>query len=312
MGDGVEYGRARTEVARCIRAGFFRASRKRSVVFAGSAIALSAFLSTVTLDAAFSSDLGLQPANPSAPPAGSIDSGWVATLKATGEFLPDWEGAKSYSFLSYPSISLRPSDAREWSAPDDGLDFSVYDASGFSIGPVARYELGRYRSDDPRRLFGIHDVSWTIEPGIFAEFWAIPGMFRTRLEIRHGLDTRNGFVADAATDYLLRFGAATFAVGPRLSFGDRDFMRKQFGVSLTDSRQNGAVSPFRPDGGPKSAGVATSLTYDFSKEWSAVIYGGYDRLVDDAAKSPLVRKLGSADQFQAGLTLSYSFSLHGL
>ena len=155
-----------------------------------------------------------------------------STSGANAGVLPDWEGAKSYSFLGYPSVSLRRADAREWSSPDDGLDFSVYDAHGFSVGPVAAYELGRYRNDDPRRLFGIHDVPWMIEGGVFAEFWAIPDTFRARIEIRHGLGSGNGFVADAAVDYLLHFGAATFALGPRLSLGDQDFMRRQFEAGI--------------------------------------------------------------------------------
>ena len=105
----------------------------------------------------------------------------------------------------------------------------------------------------------------------------------------------------------MHFGQATFAHGPRLGLGDQDFMRRQYGVTLTDALQNGSVTPFKPDGGLRSAGVATSVTYDLSKQWSAVLYGGYDRLVADAAKSPLVKKLGSPDQFHAGLTVSYSF-----
>jgi outer membrane scaffolding protein for murein synthesis (MipA/OmpV family) len=280
----------------------------------GTSLGFCAVLYLATISTAFPADPDISPRTSGSvsAPGTSIDSGWFATLKATGGFLPSWEGAKSYSFLGYPSIELRRADAREWSAPDDGLDFSVYDARGFSIGPVVRYELGRYRSDDPRRLFGIQDVPWTIEPGVFAEFRAVPNMFRARLEVRHGLGSGNGFVADAAADYLLHFGPATFALGPRLGLGDQEYMRKQFGVTLTESLQNGAVAPFKPDGGLKSAGVATSVTYDFSKQWQAVVYGGYDRLVADAAKSPLVRKLGSPDQLQLGLTLNYSFSLSGL
>jgi MipA family protein len=258
----------------------------------------------------FAADLGAS--TTPAPAPSTSDNGWVATLKANAGFSPDWEGAKSYSFLAYPSVSLRRADMREWSAPDDGFDFAVYDSPVFSIGPVARYESGRYRNDDPRRLFGIHDVPWTVEPGIFAEFWPIPDMLRARIELRHGLGSGNGFVADAAADYLVHFGQATFALGPRLGLGDQEFMRREFGVTLTDALQNGSVTPFKPDGGLKSAGVASSVTYDISKQWSAVLYGGYDRLVADAAKSPLVKKLGSPDQFRAGLTVSYSFGLSGL
>ncbi|MBV9114662.1 MAG: MipA/OmpV family protein [Hyphomicrobiales bacterium] len=312
MGDGLEYLLSPNEFARLRGVGPFGARRIGHLVCAGMASALSMLPLAASIDAALSADFGQPQAGVPASVPTPLDSGWIATLKVTTDLLPDWEGAKSYSFLAYPSVSLRRADARDWSAPDDGLDFSIYDASGFSIGPVARYELGRYRSDDPRALFGIHDVPWSIEAGGFAEFWPIPNTFRARIEIRHGIAAGNGFVADAAADYLLHFGPATFALGPRLSLGDRDFMRTQFGVTLTDSLQNGAVTPFKPDGGLKSAGVATSVTYEFSKEWSAVVDGGYDRLVADAAKSPLVKKLGSPDQFRVGLTVNYSFGLSGL
>jgi MipA family protein len=316
MRDGGEYLQIPVEVARRGVDDRSYAPPAIHLVPGGAALFLCALLFAATLNPAFSADLGTPQTgasdSPPAPATSSLGSGWVATLKANAGILPDWEGAKSYSFLAYPSVSLVRADALEWSSPDDGLDFSIYDAHGFSIGPVAAYELGRYRNDDPRRLFGIHDVPWTIEPGVFAEFWAIPNTFRARLEIRHGLGSGNGFVADAAADYLLHFGPTTFALGPRLSLGDQEYMRRQFGVTLTDSLQNGSVTPFKPDGGLKSAGLATSVTYDFSKQWSAVAYGGYDRLVADAGKSPLVKKLGSPDQFHAGLTVNYSFSLSGL
>ena len=169
---------------------------------------------------------------------------------------------------------------------------------------------GRYRADD-QKLFGLRDVRWTIEPGAYVEFWPIPDTLRAHFELRHGVDSRDGFVADAAVDYLWHVGPATVAIGPRLSLGDEDFLRRDYGVSFTDAVQNGIVTPFKPVGGLHSAGVATSLTYDVTQAWSTTVYGGYDRLVGDAAKSPLIRKLGSADQFKAGLTVSYSFGFSG-
>jgi outer membrane protein len=310
MGDGGKFFLPRSEGVRRAGAGLFSASRVRRERSIGRPIsAICFFLLAALASPSFGADLSASatPHPVAAPAIATPDSGWVATLKANVDVLPDWEGAKSYSFLAYPFVSLRRADAREWSAPDDGFDFSVYDSPGFSIGPVSRFELGRYRNDDPRRLFGIHDVSWSLEPGIFAEFWPIPNTLRTRSELRHGTGSGNGFVADAAADYLMHFGQATFALGPRLGLGDQDFMRRQYGVTLTDALQNGSVTPFKPDGGLRSAGVATSVTYDLSKQWSAVLYGGYDRLVADAAKSPLVKKLGSPDQFHAGLAMSYSF-----
>jgi MipA family protein len=253
-------------------------------------------------------DLG---ATTMAPPAPVSTEGWIITLKGNVSYSTNWQGSKSYGAEGYPSISFRrASEPATWSAPDDGFGLPVYETRGFSVGPVARYDSGRYRSDD-QKLFGLRDVRWTIEPGAFVEFWPIPDTLRAHFELRHGVDSRDGFVADAAVDYLWHIGPATVAVGPRLSLGDQDFLRRDYGVSFTDAVQNGIVSPFKPNGGLHSAGVATSLTYDMTQAWSTTVYGGYDRLVGDASKSPLIRKLGSADQFKAGLTVSYSFGFSG-
>jgi len=237
--------------------------------------------------------------------------GWIITLKGNVSLSTTWDGAKTYGAEGYPSFSFRRANQPAiWGAPDDGFGISVYDSPFFSIGPVARYNSGRYRADE-KKLFGIRDVPWTLEPGMFVDFWPIPDTLRAHVELRHGLNSNNGFVADAGVDYLMHVGQTTFALGPRLGLGDQDLMRKEFGVTPTDALQNGIVTPFKPGGGLRSAGVATSVTYDLSQAWSTTVYGGYDRLVADAAKSPLVRKLGSPDQFRAGLTVSYSFGFSG-
>jgi len=246
-----------------------------------------------------------------APPAPASTEGWIITLKGNVSFSNAWEGSKDYDFQGYPSFSFRrASEPATWGAPDDGFGIPLYENPYFSMGPVGRYDSGRYRSDD-KKLFGIRDVRWTVEPGAYVEFWPIPNTLRAHVELRHGVDSRDGFIADAAVDYLVHIGQTTFAFGPRLGLGDQDMMRRDFGVSFTDAVQNGIVTPYKPSGGLRSAGLASSVTYEISKTWSTTLYGGYDRLLADAAKSPLVRKLGSPDQFEAGLSLSYSFGFSG-
>jgi outer membrane scaffolding protein for murein synthesis (MipA/OmpV family) len=261
------------------------------------------------LTASHAADLG---AAEQPPALLSSTEGWIITLKANGSFSTEWAGSKSYDPQGYPSFSFRrASEPATWSAPDDGFGIPVYENRFFNIGPVARYDSGRYRSDD-QKLFGIRDVVWTFEPGIYAEFWPIPDILRARIELRHGFVSNGGFLADASVDYLWHVGQTTFAIGPRLGANDEDTMRREFGVKLIDATQNGIVTPYTPNGGFRSAGLATSVTYDMSDTWSTTIYGGYDRLIGDAAKSPLIRKLGSPDQFRAGLSVSYSFGFKGL
>ena len=182
--------------------------------------------------------------------------------------MPNWEGAKTYSFLD--TLSFRASHrAHEWSAPDDGFDFSVYESRGFSFGPVAATSSAGIAPTTRAGCSAFTTCAGASSRGL-RRVLADSRYVATRIELRHGSGFGDGFVADAAVDYLWHFGSATFAFGPRLGLGDQDFLRREYGVTLTDALQNGSCTPFKPDGGLRSAGVATSVTYDLSQAWSAV------------------------------------------
>jgi MipA family protein len=49
------------------------------------------------------------------------------------------------------------------------------------------------------------------------------------------------------------------------------------------------------------------LRYAWTKHIDTEVFGEYERLLGSSAKAPLVRQRGSANQFVAGLGLSYKF-----
>jgi outer membrane protein len=66
---------------------------------------------------------------------------------------------------------------------------------------------------------------------------------------------------------------------------------------------------YRPGGGIHAVALASGLSYQFNPRFGMFGFARYERLVGDAAKSPIVRQFGSRDQFSAGLGLSYTFIL---
>ena len=54
------------------------------------------------------------------------------------------------------------------------------------------------------------------------------------------------------------------------------------------------------------------MSYRFSEQWRVPGYGGYNRIMDDAADSPITRNLGSRDLYTVGAKISYSFTYNGL
>ena len=241
-----------------------------------------------------------------APP--STTTGWIATVKGNLAVGPTYPGADDYSFVGFPSISFRRAGTpARFTAPDDGLSFSILEeSSSFRFGFVGRYEGGRYLNDD-RRLFGLAKVDWAVEPGLFLEFWPVE-LLRARAEIRRGFNGYEGFVADFGLDFVQRAGAFTFSVGPRVALGGDDFTKTYFGVTPYEASLNGFVTPYDPSGGFTSVGATSAVSYDWSEQWSTTAYVTYKRLVGDAADSPIVKRYGSENQIGLGLTVSYSFA----
>jgi outer membrane scaffolding protein for murein synthesis (MipA/OmpV family) len=239
------------------------------------------------------------------PPAGTSDV-YVVTITANGQFTPRFPGSRDLTGMVYPSLSFRRSDEPpRFTAPDDGISISVFDNPSFRVGPVARYQSGRYLQDD-RRLFGLRKLDWDIEPGVFAEFWPLT-FIRARLEARHGIRAGSGFAGNAGVDFVLPYQRFTVSVGPRMTFGDDQYVQRYFGVTPLEARRS-RFAAFRPKGGITSLGLLGSVTYAWNETWATTAYVGYNRLIADAADGPIVRGIGSRDQLTFGAKLSYSFN----
>jgi len=113
-------------------------------------------------------------------------SGWIISIGGTATARPKYEGASTFGFSGAPSLSWRRvGETRAFSAPDDGIGLALFDNKTFRVGPVGRFRAGRYSGSDAE-LGGLRDVPWTIEAGLFVEFWPIIDRLRTRLEVRQG------------------------------------------------------------------------------------------------------------------------------
>ena len=64
---------------------------------------------------------------------------------------------------------------------------------------------------------------------------------------------------------------------------------------------------YDPNGGIQAYGATATFLTQLSPRWGIYTYARYDRLVGEAADSPIVRQLGSRDQLSGGVALSYTF-----
>ncbi|KAA2237059.1 MipA/OmpV family protein [Salinarimonas soli] len=247
-------------------------------------------------------------ADPLFAPEPVASSGWIVTVRANVTLSPKFEGSDARTLFAYPTLSVRRAGTNpRFSAPDDGLGIALYEQPGFAVGPVVAYRPGRYTGDD-RRLAGLDDVRWAIEPGVFLEFW--PTDFaRARVELRHGVFGHQGLVGTLGLDYVQRAGAVSFSFGPRAEFGDGRYARDVYDVTPFEAALNPFVTAYRGKSGFTSVGAVAAVTYDWTPSISTTLYGGYKRLVGSAADNPVTEAFGSRDQFNIGLRASYSFGV---
>lgn len=217
---------------------------------------------------------------------------------------PAWPGAKDLSVGPYFDLS-REREGTEFTfeAADESFGAPLLEAGAFAFGPALGFVGKRSAADVGANL---PKVGLTIEAGGFAQVSLTPN-FRLRAEARKGLGGHGGFVGEVSADYVVRDGDDwLFSVGPRVTLGDGKYQRAYFGVSPTAAVASG-LPAYDIDGGVHAVGLTAGYLRQLSPDWGLAAYARYDRLVGDAAISPVVRQLGTRDQPSVGLAVSYTF-----
>lgn len=228
----------------------------------------------------------------------------VGTLAGVG---PRFQGARRLGLWGLPYLSFRrPDEAQDWWAPDDGLDATVVSAGPVQAGAVLDLRDGR-STRDRHRLTGLPTIPLTVGLGAFGEIWPIQDTLRLRVEVTQGVRPHDGLLAKLAADWIGRTGRFTISGGPRITLGDTAAMRLDFDVPFAAALANPALPPYRALPGLRSVGLAGAVAYEWSDTWQTLAYGRYDRLVSSAAASPIVRRIGTADQLSFGLGATYTF-----
>lgn len=223
-----------------------------------------------------------------------------------GQTRPEYIGADKNEWAPLIDFSMkRGSEPFDFEAPDDNFDIAVFKKNGFSAGPVANYQSGRKNKDVGA---DVGKVSGTIEVGGFAQY-ELGGGTRLRAEVRKGFGGHKGLVASLGADQVWRDGDKwQFSIGPRVLASNGRFMRSWFGVDDEAALATG-LDEYEPEGGIHAIGATTGMYYNVSGPFGIFGYGRVERLVGDAADSPIVKEYGSKTQLSAGLGLTYTFNL---
>lgn len=217
---------------------------------------------------------------------------------------PRYPGSDRLGFRPLIAVDRARGDALfVFEAPDESFGPRLLTLGNLTVGPSAGIEGKRRRRDTDGRL---DEVGFTVEVGAFANYQLAPSL-RLRAEARQGLGGHKGLIGIVGADYVARDGDDwLFSIGPRVTLSNGRYNRAYFGISPRESATSG-LPAYRPDGGLQAVGATAGLLKQFTPRWGIYTFAKYDRLVDDPARSPEVRRFGSRDQFSGGAALSYTF-----
>jgi outer membrane scaffolding protein for murein synthesis (MipA/OmpV family) len=235
--------------------------------------------------------------------------GRIVTLGIGPGVVPQYPGADSYTIAPYLIGGLRrPGEPIAFNSGDDSASLGLlrYD-SVINFGPAVRFQAKR-NQDDVGAAVG--DVGFTVEVGGFVQL--LPSRnFRIRAELRRGVNGHKAWVGSLGADLILRDDQNyIFAIGPRVRWADNRYNDAYFGVTPAVAGTTG-LAALDPDGGVYAVGGVANFTRRLGRNWGMQAYAGYDRLVGDAADSPIVRTFGSRDQFSGGAGLWIEFNVGG-
>lgn len=230
---------------------------------------------------------------------------------------PRYPGSRHFNIGPRPTFGgiadIEPTD-RLGGGVREGLRYNLSpNPERWGIGPAARIDFGRRRSDADRYTPGLGKVGIGVELGGFGQL-AIGENLVARVEGRQAVSGHEGFIADAVVEGTWRYNDRTaLVVGPRLRYTDGRYNRAYFGVTPAQSLASaGRFATFTPGAGISEVGGGATLYFPIAERWSGSVNADYGRLIGPVADSPVVLdRDGSRDQWSGGVTLTYRFRRGG-
>lgn len=225
------------------------------------------------------------------------------TIGAGADLTPDYFGAEDYSFSPAGTARI------DYLRLPNGFEIGSQNAIGFLRGFGPRFSFdyigSRKRSDNPQ-LRGLEDVDAALEVGLGlgyeAEYWRAFG------DVRYGAIGHHSWTGEIGADAILKPNDAWVVnFGPRASWGSGRFMDTYFGVTPAEEQES-TFDSYDPPGGFYGVGVELGARYAFSESWGVEGKAVYERLIDDAADSPIV-ETGSPNQLGLQVLITRSITL---
>lgn len=257
------------------------------------------FASCILVPAATAMLAGPVLAAPGSRQAGASE--WSVGIGAGGGWSPEYRGADGYKAEGIPIVTA--SKGRLSVNPVTGVSYDLLASKNLTLAPTISYARGR---DNTGALRSFEDVHGGVMAGFLASWtsgsWQLNG--DVSAAVSGDLD------GVRARGYLRYRGKITnrlhFAAGPGVSWGNNRWNEALFDVSTEDAARSG-LEAYRTDGEYIKSSMNGRLTFLVTRKLSVSTVAQYSRLFGDAVDSPIVDKVGDANQWHGSFAINYQF-----
>jgi outer membrane scaffolding protein for murein synthesis (MipA/OmpV family) len=242
---------------------------------------------------------------------------WNVSLGAAAFVFPRYPGSDEYRVVPFPMVQVTFRNRVFLGPSTTGWGFAL-GAHAISTRRLRlTVELGAQDSRPTSRadaLAGLENRDGVGTVGGSLSYRT--GPFEGSVGIVRGLNDGAGVLGTARLSHYRSLGRRLMmTVSAGVALADAKQMRREFGISEIESIRRRALiaagdtrlkpddgNPYRPGGGLRQLGATISLMYALSPRWFLIGLGGLERLSDNVADSPLVRR---REQLWTGIGLSH-------
>lgn len=217
---------------------------------------------------------------------------WGVVLGAAALEQPIYQGSHRYRAEAGPVIDIRYYDIAFLSS-GDGLGVNLIRGETYRAGVSLGYDLGRRESADFARLHGLGNIdaapvikafgSWVVSK-------KVPAVVRVDVRRIMGTKGASGVLGDLNVFMPLPGSSKTFLMlaGPSLTFANRQYTERVFGVSTAQARASG-YEPYSAHGGDSAVGLGFSSTKFITAHWLFNCNLSVQWLMGSARDSPITQ-----------------------
>jgi outer membrane scaffolding protein for murein synthesis (MipA/OmpV family) len=228
---------------------------------------------------------------------------WRTTLGLAEVVQPSYAGSQSYRFQTGPVIDVRYFDVA-FASVGEGLGVNFLHGAHYRVGVAVGYDLGRGLTNYYERPRGFGDIQPAPVVKLFGSYVISRGLpLILRADVRQFVGGADGAIGDLEAFMPLPGSSATLIMlaGPSITFADRLYQSKEFGISAAQSRASG-FPQFNAYGSANAVGMGFSGTWIFRKNWLLNVEAAADGLLGSGAASPV-----TTSKLQGTVALSFAY-----